>query len=281
MFRFDTKEGDMQNSRQGQYPIPPSDADEARRLSLQDELLNDLFPLFFTGYMHPKRVLDVACGTGGWLRRVAHAYPNAECVGLDKSALLLDYARALASTEHVNITYKQGDMFDIAKSSGKVKAFDYIQMRCACWFLGSRVQEIFADCAHLLKPGATFCVIDFKQPPHSNSDALQRWNGYFMEALQRRGTSYAQVDQFAKIFGALGLVNIQQKPYVLDLSVGIEGREGFLSDLRSVFEVFKPVLFEVLDEEAFESIKAQVFSDFEAPGFEMFIDALMISGQKA
>ena len=266
----------MQNP---QYPIDPGNANEGYRLSLQDGLLNNLFPLLPDGTQEPTSVLDLACGTGGWLRDVIQRYPQARCVGLDKSTLLLDHAQSVAKKQRLTIEYKRGDMFDM-EAILKGAHFDFIHMRCATWFLGPRVQEMLLICQQMLLPGGTFCLIDFRHPFRSNSDAMRRFTGYFMDAMQKRGTTYASIDEVAQIFSMLHLDSIQRTPFSLDISTGVEGREGFVSDLRNVFVVFKSMMLDVLGEEEYENIASEALHDLDAPGFELFGDALMISGQK-
>src|SRR6266536_5805881 len=40
------------------------------------------------------RVLDIACGPGGWIQEVAFAHPEIEAVGIDISETMIAYANA-------------------------------------------------------------------------------------------------------------------------------------------------------------------------------------------
>jgi ubiquinone/menaquinone biosynthesis C-methylase UbiE len=40
------------------------------------------------------RILDAACGPGGWALEVAFTYPEIEVVGFDISRAMIDYARS-------------------------------------------------------------------------------------------------------------------------------------------------------------------------------------------
>ena len=46
-----------------------------------------------------KRVLDVGCGTGGWVLDVAYEYPDIQVVGIDISTAMIKYAMARARAE--------------------------------------------------------------------------------------------------------------------------------------------------------------------------------------
>src|SRR5262249_11829892 len=73
-----------------------SNPEEMERLLIQDRLLTTLM-----GGVLPeqettaglRRVLDVGCGTGGWLIETARSYPSIEkLVGVDISRMMLAYA---------------------------------------------------------------------------------------------------------------------------------------------------------------------------------------------
>src|SRR5215468_9930956 len=77
-----------------------SNLEELHRLEVQDMLVTTGMGGVLPELADPttlRRVLDVGCGTGGWLTDVARAYPNIEwLVGADVSAKMVAYARAQA-----------------------------------------------------------------------------------------------------------------------------------------------------------------------------------------
>src|SRR5947199_9895890 len=80
-----------------------SNIEEITRLEIQDKMLTigmgGVLPEL-TDQQHLRRVLDVGCGTGGWLMETAKAYPTIEkLVGADISNTILAYARAQAKTQ--------------------------------------------------------------------------------------------------------------------------------------------------------------------------------------
>src|SRR2546421_12759657 len=46
-----------------------------------------------------QRILDVACGPGGWALEVASTYPNIEVVGIDVSRAMIGYANTQARVQ--------------------------------------------------------------------------------------------------------------------------------------------------------------------------------------
>ncbi len=77
-----------------------SNSDELQRLKIQDEMVTAGMGGVLPEYSDPTglhRVLDVGCGTGGWLIQLAHAYPAIEFLaGADVSLRMIEYAREQA-----------------------------------------------------------------------------------------------------------------------------------------------------------------------------------------
>lgn len=267
--------------KQGDYPIPQSNVAEFKRLASQDGLFNNLFPLFPPGVDRPGRVLDVACGTGGWLRGVRDRYPFIHCVGLDANKDLLDRAQELAITRGTHITFQKGDMRQLLDIFKKDR-FDYIQMRASSWFLGDRQAEVFSACQQLLTPSGVFCVIDFSQPFDSNSANLRRFNDLFFSSLLHRGTSYTGTAGLTVLFRRCNFQNIQLSSHVLDLGAGSTQRDTFIADLKSTFHIFKPMVVGsgLITDESYDELHEQCLADIDGSEFGMLAYALTITGQK-
>ncbi|HEX7735476.1 MAG TPA: class I SAM-dependent methyltransferase, partial [Ktedonobacteraceae bacterium] len=80
-----------------------SNVDELTRLKIQDRLVTASMGGPLPEQSNPaslRRVLDVACGTGGWLLEVAKTYPSISMLaGVDVSGRMLEYARAQAAEQ--------------------------------------------------------------------------------------------------------------------------------------------------------------------------------------
>lgn len=271
----------MQSDKHGHYPVRQDDAAEFHRLSVQDEIFNDHFRLLPLGITAPKHVLDVACGTGGWLRRIAKLYPQAECVGLDKSDLLLGHARLVAESNGLSIWYKQGDMLELAKIF-KQKRFDFIQMRFASWFLGTHRQEVLAACRDLLEPGGHFCLMEYESHPSTNSQALKRFSLLFEQALEKRGTSYGGTSEFPLLFDSLGFKNVQLTPYVFRLDIGVPNQSVLLHDLRSSVQTVGKMIVSsgVIGAQEYDDMAEKCIADTKSSAFGGLMYYLSITGQK-
>src|SRR5579883_1183831 len=80
--------------------------EELKRLQAQDQLLTGSMGGVLPEQPDPgsfQRVLDVGCGTGGWLIEVARTYPTmTHLVGVDVSRTMVAYARERARAEGVD-----------------------------------------------------------------------------------------------------------------------------------------------------------------------------------
>src|SRR5262249_33556465 len=77
---------------------PDDEVEMARQLVLHNRLSEEMGGILpeAVDLSHVQRVLDVACGAGAWLLDLARTYPHIQCIGIDKSKLLVDYANSLA-----------------------------------------------------------------------------------------------------------------------------------------------------------------------------------------
>jgi ubiquinone/menaquinone biosynthesis C-methylase UbiE len=65
--------------------IFPKDQAEGYRLEQQNHLFKVASGgrIYFTKLRQPRRMLDIACGTGAWAREMAELFPQAEVIGFD------------------------------------------------------------------------------------------------------------------------------------------------------------------------------------------------------
>jgi SAM-dependent methyltransferase len=83
-----------------------SQHDEAEmiRLLLQDQFITAGMGGMLAGLERPEafqRVLDVACGPGGWVLEMASLYPTMQITGIDISWRMIEYARAQAQARRL------------------------------------------------------------------------------------------------------------------------------------------------------------------------------------
>ena len=117
------------------------------------------------------RLLDLCCGTGLSTDALARTCPDAEIVGLDASAGMLDHARTKPTRD--NISFVLGDASDPAASIGN-EPFDAILMAYGIRNLAdpdAALERILA----LLNPGAPVCFHEYSV--RGNPRAMATWTG--------------------------------------------------------------------------------------------------------
>src|ERR1041384_4536624 len=100
-----TSNGDKREHPSTYFVQDRSNQNELTRLQIQDQLVTTCMGGGLPEQLDVTRfqsVLDVGCGTGGWLIGLAKTYLHIRrLVGVDISSKMLDYARAQAEAEGV------------------------------------------------------------------------------------------------------------------------------------------------------------------------------------
>ncbi|MCC0807940.1 class I SAM-dependent methyltransferase [Methylobacterium sp. W2] len=140
-------------------------------------------------------VLEIGCGTGRNLVRIARTYPDARCFGLDVSAEMLDTAaRATARAGFAHrIRLARGDAtaFDPAALFGEAE-FDRIVISYALSMIPPW-RAVLAEAAGHLGPGGALHVVDFGDQgglPRPARWLLNRWLAGF-DVTPRQGLAEA------------------------------------------------------------------------------------------
>jgi S-adenosylmethionine-diacylgycerolhomoserine-N-methlytransferase len=148
------------------------------------------------------RVLEVACGTGRNLIRVARKYPDARAYGIDISSEMLITARGQIARAGLSgrVTVAQGDAtgFDPRELFG-VDAFDRVFISYALSMIPPW-RETVERASAALAPGGSLHIVDFgdqRALPAVFREALRRWLDLF--SVHPRVTLEADLAAFARV----------------------------------------------------------------------------------
>ena len=104
----------------------------------------------------PRRVLDVGCGTGYLLRRLAARYPDAsELAGVDPAPSMVEVATAVLSGDE-RLSISLGVAEHLASPDG---AFDLVVSTTSFDHWEDQAAGL-AECARVLRPGGTLVLVD-------------------------------------------------------------------------------------------------------------------------
>ncbi|MFC4244046.1 methyltransferase domain-containing protein [Gryllotalpicola reticulitermitis] len=109
---------------------------------------------------HPRRVVDLGCGTGALTATLAARWPEAEVIGLDSSPEMLDKA-SVQSGAHANLSFRLGDIAEWAPAPGD----DVVVSNAALQWV-PRHDELLSGWFAALEPGAQLAV---QMPANSDS----------------------------------------------------------------------------------------------------------------
>jgi S-adenosylmethionine-diacylgycerolhomoserine-N-methlytransferase len=123
----------------------------------RDKLISELRPPFGA------RVLEIGCGTGRNLIRVARTYPSVECFGIDISNVMLDTARRSIRTAGLEgrIRLAQADAVtaDPARLFDR-GSFDRVMISYALSMIAPW-RQVLVHSTSLLGPQGSLCLVDF------------------------------------------------------------------------------------------------------------------------
>ncbi|WP_366934478.1 class I SAM-dependent methyltransferase [Methylobacterium sp.] len=161
-------------------------------------------------------VLEIGCGTGRNLVRIARTYPEAACHGLDVSAAMLDTAAGSVSRARLEprIRLARGDAtaFDPQALFGRA-TFDRIVISYALSMIPPW-ERVLAEAAGHLAPGGELHVVDFGGQaglPWPARALLNRWLAAF--SVTPRATLPQVVARVASAVGGRARVRQRLRGY--------------------------------------------------------------------
>jgi SAM-dependent methyltransferase len=194
------------------------------------------------------RVLDVACGPGGWALDLAQQYPHIEVFGFDISDRMIDYANAQASAGRLdNATFTVRDVLDPLDFPDHF--FDLVNARYLAVIPTSAWPRVIQELVRITRPGGTIRLTENDQYSVTNKPAFEALSGMFLRALKVAGQSFSPDARHACLTPMLGYflreagcTHIQRKPHVIDWSAGTEEHGPISKDFRVVLKLLQPFL---------------------------------------
>lgn len=194
------------------------------------------------------RILDAACGPGGWTLEVALTHPEIEVVGVDVSQVMIDYANAQARVQGLNNASFQ--VMDIQKPLDFPDgSFDLVNARFINFLPAAAWSPLMQEFGRITRPGGVIRLTESEWWYFTNSPAMENLNAMIIRALKLQGESFSQSGRFTGVLPMLGrflldagCVNVNYRSHVIDYSYGTEAYEGFRHDAAIVFKLFQPFI---------------------------------------
>jgi ubiquinone/menaquinone biosynthesis C-methylase UbiE len=142
-----------------------SNEEELTRLQIQDQIVTTGMggvlpeqpdPLIF------QQVLDVGCGTGGWLMEAARTYPTMSLlVGVDVSSRMAEYARTQAEAQQVSDRVQFRSMDALRMLEFPSAFFDLVNQRFGASFLRTwDWPKLLLEFQRVTRPGGVIRVTE-------------------------------------------------------------------------------------------------------------------------
>jgi ubiquinone/menaquinone biosynthesis C-methylase UbiE len=199
---------------------------EKARLLHQDKVVTQamggVFPLG-VDLAKGHRLLDIACGSGGWALEVAAQYP-VQVVGIDLSPDRIEDALVQAGVQQQHrVSF---EVMDATQPLDFTSAyFDVVNARFITGFMQQATwPRLLKECRRVLKTGGVLQLSEMEYGV-SSSPALQSLSSLLTEALRQQGRTFS-VDgrsvgithRLATLMKAAGFHSIRAHPFVLDAS---------------------------------------------------------------
>jgi ubiquinone/menaquinone biosynthesis C-methylase UbiE len=254
-----------------------SNEEELTRLTIQDQILTKSMGGVLPEQADPaifRQVLDVGCGTGGWLIEVAKAYPAmTRLIGIDISERMITYARAQAKAHQVSDRIEFHTMDALCQLEFPDGYFDLVNQRLGLSYLRTwdwlQVLQEFQRVARL---GGVIRLTE-ANIVESNSPALARREELLLQAFFHAGHFFKlEKDGVTKELSPLlhrhGFRKIQTHTYTLEYRAGTAEGERFAENMKHGFRTLQPFIRKwtrVPDD--YKAVYQQMSSEMAQPGF--------------
>jgi ubiquinone/menaquinone biosynthesis C-methylase UbiE len=220
-----------------------------------------------------ERVLDVACGPGGWALELAQAYPHMQVVGIDIDKGMIDYANAQARASGLeNASFSVMNAIEPLDFANE--AFDLVNARFMAGFLPTTAwSAVLQEFVRVVRSGGTIRLTE-SEWGGCTSAAYEQSLSFTIRAMQRAGQLFSPDDRHVgvtpmvrRLLSDTGCLNIREVAYALDFSTGTDIHMELYQDLWIAQKLLQPfhtamgVATQQEVDEIYERIPVEMLSD--------------------
>ncbi|HLZ55574.1 MAG TPA: methyltransferase domain-containing protein [Ktedonosporobacter sp.] len=268
-----------------------SNEDEMTRLRLQDQMITTGMGGVLPEQTDPtrfRRVLDVGCGTGGWLIETAKTYPNISLlIGVDVSKKMVDYARSQAEAQGVSDRVEFHVMDSLRMLEFPASFFDLVNQRYGMsylrtWEWPKLLNEYQRVCRHdgVIRITESDFNVDKRYP------ALGQLTELFIQAFYQSGhlftaTPDGLTSHLLPLLQQHGLKNLRTQMHAMEFRAGTPEGQLFYEDVRLIYRTIVPFFRRWLRlPDDYEAIYQQMLDEMQQPDFVETAVLLTIWGTK-
>lgn len=266
-----------------------SNQEELTRLRLQDQMLTTGMGGVLSEQQDPTvflNVLDVGCGTGGWLIEMAKLYPGVkQLVGVDISSKWVEYARSQAQDQQVGDRVRFHTMDALRMLEFPAETFDLINQRFAASYLRTwDWPKLLQEFRRTGKVGGTVRLTEFEFISESSSPAHKRLLTLMLEALYQAGHFFTPdrdgvTSHLASLLSRSGFKDVQTRTHALHYRAGTFEGQLFIDDTKRLFKTTEPFLRKwTRVTEDYNAIYQQMLAEMDQSDFEATFPLLTVWG---
>lgn len=255
-----------------------SSEEEMTRLQIQDQMLTTSMGGVLPEQPDPtifQRVLDVGCGTGGWLIEAAKTYPTmTRLVGVDVSKKMIDYARAQAEAQQVEDRVEFHVMDALRRLEFPDNSFDLINQRLGVSYLRTwDWPKLLSEYRRVSRRDAVIRITE-SDIFHANTPAFTQLSDLFLNVLAQAGhLATPQMDATLSVLPSLlsrnGIQHVRTQLHELIYQAGTPGGDQFAEDAKHTFRTLLPFFHKwTRVPENYEEIYQQMLDEVKQPDFE-------------
>ncbi len=255
-----------------------SNEDEMLRLQLQDKLTTEMMGGVLPEQENPgafQSVLDVGCGTGGWLIEVAKTYPHiSRLIGVDVSSRMLDFARAQAVAEGLSERIEFLMMDALRMLEFPDEHFDLVNQRLGNSYLRTwDWPKLLQEYKRVTRLYGVIRITEGDIYIESSSPALTRLFDLVQVAFENAGYFFTPgsrgvLDELSDLLSRHDIHEVQTRSYVHIHQVGTPEGALFVEDMARLFRTIKPFLQKWIRlPEDYEAIYQQMLGEIQQPDF--------------
>jgi ubiquinone/menaquinone biosynthesis C-methylase UbiE len=265
--------------------------EELKRLQLQEQMMMHALGGPLSEQPDSARfqcVLDIACGTGGWLIEMAKAYPTIpRLIGVDISKRTVDYARAQAETAQVNDRVEFYVMDALQGLALPPDFCDLVNLRFAVTFLRAwEWTRVLRESRRLLRPGGVIRVTEADLPTRSSSPALLSLLCLLARAFSGAGNYFHSEAKgiSSELTGLLerhGFQQVQARVYTPEVNANTLVGQLFIEDMKYLFRTAAPFIRKWAHVHGdYDRLYRQMLQEMQQPDFEVDSQSAVVWGLK-
>lgn len=253
--------------------------EEMKRLQVQDQMLTSgmggVLPEQ-TDLSGVQSLLDVACGTGGWLVQVAQNYPTiSRLVGIDISGKMIHNAQSNAEASQVNERVEFRVMDALRRLDFPNASFDLLNLRLGdSWLRTWDWPEMLQEFQRVVRPGGIIRITESDMlSDNGTSPALARFMTIFFDALYQSGHYFTPdrsclLNELAPMLQRAGVQAVQTRVCALQFRSGTDEVQHLINNVQHSFQTFLPFLRKWTHvPEDYEAIYQQTLREMQQPDF--------------